>query len=104
MRVTIYGAGAIGCYLAAHMADVRGIRLSMISRGATLAAIRQNGVRFVGYHGEKKVAVHATDDPSSLSVQDAVFITLKAHQVEAALDAIASLDRDDITLHHSLSF
>jgi len=91
MRVTIYGAGAIGCYLAAHMAAVRDIKLSMIARGATLAAIRQNGVRFVGHHGEKIVTVHATDDPSSLPIQDAVFVTLKAHQVEAALDGIASL-------------
>jgi 2-dehydropantoate 2-reductase len=91
MRVALYGAGAIGCYLAAHLADMPGIKLSIIARGATLSAIRQHGIRLFGHQGEKKVAVYATDDPASLPVQDAVFITLKAHQVETALDGIASL-------------
>ena len=91
MRVTLYGAGAIGCYLAAHLATVPGLELSVIARGATLQAIRQAGIGFFGPQGEKRVRVHATDDPASLPVQDVVFITLKAHQVDAALDGIARL-------------
>lgn len=91
MRVTLYGAGAIGCYLAVHLADVPGIDLNVIARGETLAAIRRHGVRLIGAQGEKRARVRATDDPRSLPVQDVVFITLKAHQVEDALDGIAVL-------------
>jgi 2-dehydropantoate 2-reductase len=91
MRVTLYGAGAIGCYLAAHLADVPGIELSLIARGASLSAIRRNGIRLIAHQGERRIAVFATDDPASLPVQDVVFITLTAHQVAPALDGIASL-------------
>lgn len=91
MRVTLFGAGAIGCYLAAHLAEVPGLDLSVIARGETLAMIRRHGVRLIGAQGEKRSTVRATDNPASLPIQDVVFITLKAHQVEDALDEIAVL-------------
>ena len=39
MKICIYGAGAIGGYLAAGLAGVDGVELSLVARGAHLAAI-----------------------------------------------------------------
>jgi 2-dehydropantoate 2-reductase len=91
MRITLYGAGAIGCYLAAHLARVPGLELSMVARGETLAAIRRDGVRLQTAEGETRVPVHVTDDPSDLPAQDIVFVTLKGHQVPPAIAGIAGL-------------
>jgi len=91
MRITLYGAGAIGCYLAVHFATVPDVQLSLVARGETLAAIRRDGVRLLTPDGERVARVHATDDPASLGEQDVVFVTLKAHQMDAALPGIASL-------------
>jgi 2-dehydropantoate 2-reductase len=47
MKVCIYGAGAIGGYLAAGLSEVDGVELSLIARGPHLAAIRENGLKLL---------------------------------------------------------
>jgi 2-dehydropantoate 2-reductase len=91
MRFCIYGAGSIGCYLAAHLAQVPGLTLTMVARGETLAAIRRDGVVLETPAGELRAKVAATDAPESLPVQDVVLITLKGHQLTAALPGIRPL-------------
>ncbi len=92
MRICIYGAGAIGCFLAAHLARAPGVELAVIARGATLASLREHGVRLETPAGVRQVPVIATDAPVRLPPQDVVFVTLKAHQLdEAALAGIAAL-------------
>ncbi len=79
MKICVFGAGAIGGYMAAQLA-LAGFQVSVIARGAHLAAIRRNGIRLrIG--GQEKVAkLPASDDPRDLGVQDFVICTLKAHQ------------------------
>jgi 2-dehydropantoate 2-reductase len=93
MRICIYGAGAIGCYLGAHLARAPGVTLSLVARGETLAALRARGIRLETDHAPAAtIPVEATDDPTRLPEQDVVFVTLKAHQMRgAALDGIAAL-------------
>jgi 2-dehydropantoate 2-reductase len=91
MKVCIFGAGAIGGYIGAHLARVPGIEVSVVGRGAQLAAIRDRGLRVVGPDAGFTVNPRATDRPAELGAQDYVFITLKSHQVGAALDGINSL-------------
>ncbi|MBV1797215.1 ketopantoate reductase family protein [Siccirubricoccus sp. G192] len=91
MRICIYGAGAIGCYLGAHLARVPDISLTMVARGATLAALRERGLRLETAGGSTEITVQATDAPATLPPQDVVFITLKAHQLSGALAGIAPL-------------
>ncbi|MFZ8501873.1 ketopantoate reductase family protein, partial [Staphylococcus aureus] len=43
--VCIVGLGAIGGWLAAHLARVEGLRVSALARGETLAAVREQGIR-----------------------------------------------------------
>jgi 2-dehydropantoate 2-reductase len=91
MRICIYGAGSIGCYLGAHLSQVPDVAVTMVARGATLAALKERGILLQGKEGDRVFPVAATGDPASLPPQDVVFITLKAHQVEESLPGIAAL-------------
>ena len=91
MKICIFGAGAIGGYLAVHLAQVRGIEVSVVARGEHLAAIRRDGLRLVSPKGEMKAMVQATDRPADLGVQDLVILALKSHQVTPALDGVQAL-------------
>jgi 2-dehydropantoate 2-reductase len=98
MKVCIFGAGAIGGYIGAHLARVPGIDVSVVGRGAQLAAIREHGLHVLGPDASFTVKVRATDRPQELGPQDYVFITLKSHQVGPALDGIKSLIGPETTV------
>ena len=91
LKVCIFGGGAIGGYIAGHLARAGLCEVSMVARGATLDAIRSNGIRVVTPVETFSVRVDARSDARELGVQDYVFITLKAHQVEGALEQISNL-------------
>jgi 2-dehydropantoate 2-reductase len=86
MKICVYGAGAIGGYLAVELA-ASGQDVCVIARGAHLRAIQENGLKLV-IHGREKVArIAAGEDPRAFGVQDLVICALKAHQ---AYDCAAS--------------
>ncbi len=82
MKITIYGAGAIGGLLGFHLADV-GADVTLIARGPHLAAMRDKGLTLVSDEGSRTVAVRAVQDPAEAGPQDFVLITLKATGVGA---------------------
>jgi 2-dehydropantoate 2-reductase len=90
MRICIYGAGAIGGYMAVGLAR-SGQEVSVVARGAHLAAIEANGITLrIG--GETRVArVAASSDARAFGVQDLVICTLKAHQAYEAAPAFSPL-------------
>lgn len=90
MKVCIYGAGAIGGYLASAL-DTAGADVSLIARGPHLEAIRKQGLRFVTPEGTRVHKLRATDKPAELKPQDYVIVALKAHQVPPVTAAIAGL-------------
>ena len=106
LKVCIFGAGAIGGFLAAQLAT-SGAELSVVARGAHLQAMRANGVRLL-IEGEERVArLRCTDDASTLGPQDCVIVTLKAQQISAAASSIASLFHRDtfvVTAHNGLPY
>jgi 2-dehydropantoate 2-reductase len=96
MKVCIYGAGAIGGYLGVQLAQVPGVEVSLIARGAHLAAMRENGLKLL-IGGQERVApsnftgVTATDNPADLGPQDYVIVALKAHQAWEAAEQMRPL-------------
>ncbi len=79
MKICIYGAGAIGGYVGVCLQQA-GAEVSLIARGAHLAAIRAHGLKLL-IDGETRVAeMPASDDPADLGPQDIVIVGLKAHQ------------------------
>ncbi|MGP9811940.1 2-dehydropantoate 2-reductase [Rhodopseudomonas sp. NSM] len=90
MKVCIYGAGAIGGYLGVQLAQ-SGADVSLVARGAHLAAMQQNGLKLLIGDEERVVKVRATDKPSELGQQDFIIICLKAHSITGAIDAMKPL-------------
>ncbi|MEF2074200.1 ketopantoate reductase family protein [Consotaella aegiceratis] len=95
-NICIFGAGAIGGALAVrlmHLDDSQRPNVSVVARGAHLAAIRERGLRIeVGDPPDAMMArPHAVEHASELGPQDLVFVTLKGHQLSAACDDIVSL-------------
>ena len=81
-KICIYGAGAIGGWVGARLA-AQGAQVSAVARGATLAALREGGLRLIeagadGQPAEHVHAVHATDQPAELGPQDLVIVAVKA--------------------------
>lgn len=88
VRTAVVGAGAIGGLLAAALARA-GHQVSMLARGRTLAAIRQDGIRIVADDASAStVLVRAHDDAAALGAQDFVVMALKA---QALPGMVASL-------------
>ena len=90
MKVCVFGAGAIGGFMAVELART-GVEVSVVARGSHLAAIRERGLRLL-IDGEEHVARMAcTDAPSELGVQDFLIIGLKAHMISEAVDSMYPL-------------
>jgi len=106
LKVCIYGAGAIGGFLAVQLAQ-SGAELSLVARGPHLQAMRANGVRLLIGGEERAARPRCTDDPSTLGPQDCVIVTLKAQQISAAAASIASLFHRDsfiVTAYNGLPY
>jgi 2-dehydropantoate 2-reductase len=91
MKITIFGAGAIGGYLAAKLAMTGRTDLSIVARGAHLEAIKADGLRLIEDGQEISVPVRAAAKADELGAQDYVVLALKAHSLSPALDQIAPL-------------
>ena len=91
MKVCIYGAGAIGGYLAAGLSGVDGVELSLVARGPHLAAIRSSGLKLRIGDEVRVCRPTANSDPRELGPQDYVIVCLKAHQAWQVADQMAPL-------------
>lgn len=92
MKIAIIGAGAIGGLVGAKLA-LAGEEVTFLVRGHNLQAIRARGIKLIGADGREHVAreVRAADDYAEAGPQDVVVLAMKAHQVEAVLDALPHL-------------
>jgi 2-dehydropantoate 2-reductase len=90
LKVCIFGAGAIGGFLGVELATA-GANVSLVARGAHLAALRAHGARLLIDGKERVARVRCTDRPDELGPQDYVIVTLKAQALPAAMDSMAPL-------------
>ena len=97
MKICIFGAGAIGGYMGAKLAQA-GADVSLVARGPHLAAMRENGLRLIEETGETTVKVTASDNAADLGPQDYVIVTLKAHSVPAVVPHMQPLIGDHTTI------
>src|SRR5664279_2414093 len=91
MKICIIGAGAIGGFLAAHMAQEPSNEVSVVVRGRNLEHISAHGIRIQRPTGNLDAKVRATDDPAVLGPQDVVFLTVKEHQLDVAVEMLPPL-------------
>ena len=99
MKIAIVGAGAIGGYLGTRLA-LAGEEVCFIARNKNLAAINARGFRVRLEDGSEQHAgnVRAVQEPAEAGPQDAVLLTVKAHQVKNLLPGLAALFGPDTML------
>ena len=98
MKICIFGAGAIGGYLAVKLVQA-GANVSLIARGQHLAKMKVNGMTLIESDGQRvNVPVTATDNPEDLGAQDYVFVTLKAHSVPPVINKMQPLISEQTTI------
>ena len=90
MKICIFGAGAIGGYMGV-MLKRGGADVSVIARGAHLAAIREKGIILRIGADEVQADIRAAQDPAALGRQDVVIVGLKAYQAWEQAEAMAPL-------------
>ncbi len=93
MRICVVGAGAIGGVIASGLALAGAdIEVSMLARGATLAALRDGGLLVETASGAvTTVPMTASGNPAELGEQDVVIVSVKAQSLPGALDGIRGL-------------
>lgn len=89
-RVTILGAGAIGGWIAAGFCRA-GQDVSILARGASLAALKRDGLVLLDGERRELHPVKASDDPHALPPADILVLGLKAHDLPANTALIAAL-------------
>ncbi|KJS08389.1 MAG: 2-dehydropantoate 2-reductase [Hoeflea sp. BRH_c9] len=98
MKICIFGAGAIGGYMAAKLAQA-GADVSVVARGPHLAAMRENGLTLIEHDRDPvTVPIRASDDPADFGTQDYVIVTLKAHSVPPVVSRMQPLIGEQTTI------
>jgi 2-dehydropantoate 2-reductase len=92
MKIAVVGAGAIGGYLGARL-SLAGEQVTFIARNRNLEAINARGFRLIEEDGSERhaPAVRAVQRMAEAGPQDAVLLTLKAHQVRDVLPELRDL-------------
>ncbi|MGE4051887.1 MAG: 2-dehydropantoate 2-reductase [Piscinibacter sp.] len=92
MKIAVVGAGAIGGYLGARLACA-GEDVTFIARNRNLEAINARGFRLILEDGTEEHAptAKAVQHMADAGPQDAVLLTLKAHQVKDVLPGLREL-------------
>lgn len=97
MKVCIFGAGAIGGYMGVKLAKA-GADVSLVARGPHLSEMQEKGLTLIEEEETTTVSVTASDDPTTLGVQDYVIVTLKAHSVPPVVSKMAPLIGPNTTI------
>lgn len=84
MKIAVFGAGAVGCYLGGRLAQSVD-EVIFIARGKHLQAMKKNGLKVDSINGDFTVnPVRVTDNPEDVGIVDMVLVTVKAWQVSDA--------------------
>jgi 2-dehydropantoate 2-reductase len=98
MKVTIFGAGAIGGFIGTRLAQ-GGREVSAVARGATAAALRTHGWRLQSGGTMVSAPARVTENPSELGPQDLVVVAVKGPALAGIAAAIPPLlGRDTVVM------
>jgi 2-dehydropantoate 2-reductase len=89
VKIAVAGAGAIGGYVGACLAR-SGSEVTLIARGAHLAAMREHGIRVLSPEGNFTSHPEATDDFAAVAGADVVFLGLKAYSLPGIAPALGA--------------
>lgn len=84
-EIMIMGAGAVGGYFGARIAESSEANVTFIARGAHLKAIQKHGIRIESPEGDSRVNVNAFESPDDAEVPDLIIFTVKSYDTEEAI-------------------
>ncbi len=90
MKFCVFGLGAIGGFVAARLA-LSGQPVSALARGATLAAVRERGLRLLSQTREQSVRIEVSDSPADLAGADVVVLAVKTTALPVVARTIAPM-------------
>lgn len=90
MRCAVIGAGGLGGYFGAKLAAA-GHDVTFLARGATLEALRADGIRVIGQEEIHVPGVGATDDSAQVGPVEMVLLGVKTQSLTGALPALGRL-------------
>lgn len=97
MRVAVVGAGGVGGYFGARLAQAGG-DVHVLARGDHLRAIRERGLHILSEDGDLEVHVAAEDDPAAIGPCDAVLFCVKSYDAETAVGSLGPLLAPDTAI------
>jgi 2-dehydropantoate 2-reductase len=90
MKIAVVGLGAVGGLMAARLAAA-GHEVGALARGATLAAVRAQGLRLAMGGVQTTTPMEVSDDAAALGAQDLVIVALKGPALAAAAASLQPL-------------
>lgn len=84
-KIAVVGAGAMGCLFGGLLAE-GGLDVTLIDiRQDHAGTINRDGLKIIGYGGDRTIQVAATTDPGSVGVADVILVQTKAYDTAAAV-------------------
>ncbi len=90
MKIAVVGLGAVGGLIAARLA-LAGHEVSALARGATLQAVRAQGLRLRMGGNEQAVRIATSDDAQALGPQELIVIALKGQALPEVAQQLTPL-------------
>ena len=98
MRFAVIGAGGVGGYFGGKLAHA-GADVTFLARGATLDALRTNGLRVDSVGGDFVVPrINATDDAATAGAVDVVLVATKTWQIADAAERMKGFVGDNTVI------
>ena len=95
MRVLVLGAGAVGGYFGARLAE-GGHDVTLVARGRNLEALRRDGLVVQLPDGTRRLSgIRAVDDPSQAPPPELALVCVKSYDTPAAASALRAAVRPD---------
>jgi 2-dehydropantoate 2-reductase len=88
MRILVIGAGAVGGYFGARLAQADR-DVTFLVRGKRLEQLRKDGLHIVSPFGDATVGVNAISSPEIDGAYDVIFLSVKSYALAGAMEDFA---------------
>jgi len=95
MRIAVIGAGAIGCLVAGYLKE-KGEDVTLVGRGRTVTAIKENGLFISGVRGNFLVRIGISGTLNY--IPDLAILTTKTQDIDSALQGNSHLLQNSLFL------
>jgi 2-dehydropantoate 2-reductase len=97
MKLLVYGAGVVGSQFAVRLQEA-GHDVTLLARGARLAALRRHGVQLAEQDSPavRSVPVPVVEHPAGR--WDLIAVLVRAHQMDAVLESLTGVEGDVLFL------